>query len=82
MWCTAVDIAPAAVEAAARRADSIAWSPASVLVPEWLVEAYVIADVDSAIVAAPISDAAGQCHATGHCRKHDYRQSAHRAPLH
>jgi hypothetical protein len=81
MWCTAVDIAAAAVEAAARRADSIAGSPATVLVPEWLIEAYVIPDIDSAIVAA-ISHAAGHSHATGHCRKHDYRQSAHRTLLH
>jgi hypothetical protein len=82
MWCTAVDIAaPAAVEAAARRPDSIAWSPAAVLVPEWLIEAYVIADIDSAIVAS-ISHAAGHCDATGQCGKHDYRQSAHRTLLH
>ncbi len=81
MWCTAVDIAPAAIEAAARRPDSIAWSPASVFVPEWLVEAYVIANIDSAIVAS-ISHATGQPHATGHCRKHDYRQSADRTLLH
>ena len=81
MWCTAVDIAPAAVEAAARRTDSIAWSPAAVLVPEWLIEAYVIPDIDAAIVAA-ISHAAGQAYAAGRCRKHDYRQSAHRTLLH
>jgi len=81
MWCTAVDIAPAAIEAAARRPDSIARSPATVLVPEWLIEAYVIPDIDSAIVAA-ISHAAGNCHAAGHCRKHDYHHSAHRALLH
>ncbi len=81
MWCTTVETAPAAVEAAARGADSIAWSPAAVLVPEWLIESYVIADIDSAIVAA-VSHAAGNYHAPGNCRKHDYHQCAHRTLLH
>jgi hypothetical protein len=69
MWC-AVATAPAAVEATARRTDAIAWSPTPILIPKWLIEAYVIPHFSSAIVAAA-------CHATGGCRKHDYYQSAH-----
>jgi hypothetical protein len=68
-------IAPAAVEATARRTDAIAWSPAPILIPKWLIEAYVIPHFGSAIVAAT-------SHATGSRRKHDDHQSAHRAAVH
>jgi len=72
MWCA---LPAATVEAASGRTDSIAWSPAAVLVPKWLIEIYAIAHVDPAVVAT-----AG--HTAGNCRKHDYQQSAHPPALH
>jgi hypothetical protein len=68
-------IPTAAVEAASRRTDSIAWSPAPILVPKGLIEVYAIAYFRSAIVAAT-------SHAAGNRRRHNYHQSEHRATVH
>src|SRR5580704_16183898 len=51
MWCR-MEIRSSAVIAATRQSDPIAWAPAAIVIAERLIEAYIVADADAAIVTA------------------------------
>jgi hypothetical protein len=70
-----VEIRPSAIIAAPRQSDPIAGAPAAIVIPERLIEAYIVADADAAVVAA-----SGDASANRRERCHD--QYAHHATLH
>jgi hypothetical protein len=53
MWCsTLAPIRSPSVEAASRRADSVARSPAAIVIATDVVEVHAVADIDSTVIAA------------------------------